>query len=32
MMSENKQELHDKLAMCLGIAEQRMHCLTEILQ
>ncbi|KAH8415915.1 hypothetical protein KR222_003547, partial [Zaprionus bogoriensis] len=32
LMSENKDELRDKLGVCLGIAEQRMHCLTEALQ
>lgn len=32
MMSENKEELRDKLGICLGIAEQRLHCITEALQ
>ncbi|EDV98414.1 WD repeat-containing protein 43 [Drosophila grimshawi] len=32
MMSEDKEELRDKLGICLGIAEQRMHCLAEALQ
>ncbi|XP_015029625.2 WD repeat-containing protein 43 isoform X1 [Drosophila virilis] len=32
MMSEDKEELRDKLGICLGIAEQRLHCITEALQ
>ncbi|XP_068145270.1 WD repeat-containing protein 43 [Drosophila tropicalis] len=32
LMSEDKDALRDKLGICLGIAEQRMRCLTEALQ
>ncbi|ALC40642.1 CG30349 [Drosophila busckii] len=32
LMSEDKDELRDKLGICLGIAEQRLHCLAETLQ
>jgi len=32
LMSEDKEALREKLAVCLGVAEQRMHCLSEALQ
>ncbi|TDG50988.1 hypothetical protein AWZ03_002643 [Drosophila navojoa] len=32
MMSEDKEELRDKLGICLGIAEQRLLCITEAMQ
>ncbi|KAI8035678.1 hypothetical protein M5D96_011428 [Drosophila gunungcola] len=32
MMSEDKEALREKLGVCLGVAEQRMHCLSEALQ
>ncbi|KAM8713544.1 hypothetical protein ACLKA7_013808 [Drosophila subpalustris] len=32
LMSEDKEDLRNKLGICLGIAEQRMLCLTEALQ
>ncbi|XP_033254742.1 WD repeat-containing protein 43-like [Drosophila miranda] len=32
LMSEDKQALREKLGICLGVAEQRMHCLSEALQ
>ncbi|KAH8299449.1 hypothetical protein KR044_001499 [Drosophila immigrans] len=32
LMSEDKEELRDKLGICLGIAEHRMHCIAEALQ
>ncbi|KAH8384664.1 hypothetical protein KR093_004433 [Drosophila rubida] len=32
LMSQDKEELRDKLGICLGIAEHRMHCIAEALQ
>ncbi|XP_030387847.1 WD repeat-containing protein 43 [Scaptodrosophila lebanonensis] len=32
LMSEDREELREKLGVCLGVAEQRLHCLTEALQ
>ncbi|XP_017066098.1 WD repeat-containing protein 43 [Drosophila eugracilis] len=32
LMSEDKDALREKLGVCLGVAEQRMHCLSEALQ
>ncbi|XP_017132970.1 WD repeat-containing protein 43 [Drosophila elegans] len=32
LMSEDKEALREKLGVCLGVAEQRMHCLSEALQ
>ncbi|KAH8277800.1 hypothetical protein KR018_007623 [Drosophila ironensis] len=32
LMSEDKESLREKLGVCLGVAEQRMHCLPEALQ
>ncbi|XP_062134866.1 WD repeat-containing protein 43 [Drosophila sulfurigaster albostrigata] len=32
LMSEDKEELRDKLGICLGIAEHRLHCITEAIQ
>ncbi|EDX06254.1 GD10611 [Drosophila simulans] len=32
LLSEDKEALREKMAVCLGVAEQRMHCLSEALQ
>jgi len=32
LMSDDKEALREKLSICLGVAEQRMNCLSEALQ